>query len=69
MTDDVYRAEIQTLTRQVGLLADRIRHLLPCRHCPARIGCSGLDSRNLATDCNERIVRWSRDRAEKKEAQ
>jgi hypothetical protein len=67
--DDVYRAEIQTLTRQVGLLADRIRHSLPCRYCPARIGCSGLDSRNRAPDCNERIVRWSREQAEKKEAQ
>jgi hypothetical protein len=66
MTDDVYRAEIQTLTRQVGLLAELIHQAVPCRYCPARSAtCTHHGSPLTGTDCKAMVVRWSRDRAEK----
>ena len=65
MTDDVYRAEIQTLTRQVGLLAERIHQSVPCVYCPAKIGCQHKERLRNTSNCRVRIVRWSRDRAEK----
>ena len=66
MTDDVYRAEIQTLTRQVGLLAERINNAVPCRYCPAKSATCTRRGRPLTgTDCKAMVVRWARDRAEK----
>jgi hypothetical protein len=66
MSDDVYRAEIQTLTLQVGLLAERIHQAVPCRYCPARVDCPDKRMLPVESSCRVRIVQWSRDRAEKK---